>query len=306
MSRPEVSVVMAVFNAAASLPATLDSVLGQTGCELEFVVVNDGSTDDSGAVLDTRAVRDPRLRVLHQANQGLTRSLVRGCAEARGEFIARQDADDRSLPGRLAAQLARLRADPRLAAVATGLRFAAPHGEWVQDVLPPARIDPDISGESVALPPLVAACFRRDAYERCGGFEPTFVVAQDIDLWLRLIEQGPCEGMPEVLYEAVLTPGGISSRRRPEQLRHAALALACARARRAGLDEAPLLDAFVPAPRVSRNTSPRQRARERAAFHYFVASCLRPHDRDAARRYFAQALSDNPLHFKALVRRVLT
>ena len=62
------------------------------GVELEFIVVNDGSTDKTGEILDDYARRDHRVRVIHQENTGLTRALIRGCDAARGEFIARQDA----------------------------------------------------------------------------------------------------------------------------------------------------------------------------------------------------------------------
>src|SRR5882672_190526 len=76
---------MSVLNGAEALPATLDSVLDQQDCDFEFIVVNDGSTDASACILDRRAAGDPRLRVIHQANTGLTLALIRGCNEARGD-----------------------------------------------------------------------------------------------------------------------------------------------------------------------------------------------------------------------------
>src|SRR5438445_3821400 len=88
---PEVSVVMGVYNGASHLAATLDSILSQDGVELEFIVVNDGSTDESAEILNCYASRDSRVRVIHQDRAGLTRALISGCDAARGEFIARQD-----------------------------------------------------------------------------------------------------------------------------------------------------------------------------------------------------------------------
>src|SRR3569623_742811 len=108
MRDPQVSVVMGVYNGAAALPATMRSVLDQEGCALEIIVVDDGSSDDTPRLLDEWAARDARLRVIHQANTGLTGALIRGCGEVRGEFIARQDCGDRSLPGRLRSQAALL------------------------------------------------------------------------------------------------------------------------------------------------------------------------------------------------------
>src|SRR5262245_3000266 len=96
---PDVSVVMSVYNGADRLHETIESILSQDGVSLELIIVNDGSTDGSEIVLDKYARREQRLRILHQGNQGLTRALIAGCAAARGEYIARQDAGgDISLP----------------------------------------------------------------------------------------------------------------------------------------------------------------------------------------------------------------
>ena len=100
----EISVVMSVHNGGSDLADTMNSILSQERVQLEFIVVNDGSTDQTGQILDEYMRRDNRVRVIHQENTGLTRALIRGCAAATGEFIARQDAGDRSLPGRLRLQ----------------------------------------------------------------------------------------------------------------------------------------------------------------------------------------------------------
>jgi glycosyltransferase involved in cell wall biosynthesis len=292
---------MSVYNAGEALAACMDSLLAQEGCDFEVVAIDDGSTDGSGERLDDYAGRDPRVRVFHQQNQGLTRALIRGCAEARGEFIARQDADDISLPGRLKSQCEFLQAHPDIVAVAGGARTLAPGGEWMFDVMPPDRIEADLAKDWVSLPLLCAACFRREAYERAGGFRAIFTVAQDIDLWLRLLECGPCVGARTLAYQTVVTPGGITSRRRPEQVRLVALAMACARRRREGAGDQDLLAAHRPAP-----PAPSRPARHRAAFFYFVGSCLRRHDPEAARRYFQLATRENPFHLKAQIRRMMT
>jgi len=103
----DISVVMSVFNNADTLPSALESILSQEGVDFEFIVIDDGSTDGSGEILDEVATRDSRLKVVHKQNEGLTRALIEGCAVASAPWIARQDADDRSLPGRLRAQLDR-------------------------------------------------------------------------------------------------------------------------------------------------------------------------------------------------------
>jgi glycosyltransferase involved in cell wall biosynthesis len=105
-SIPEISVVMGVYNAADNLCETMESVLSQEGVSLEFIVIDDGSTDGSDVTLADYARHDARVRILHQQNQGLTRALIMGCEGARGKYIARQDAGDISLPNRLGLQKA--------------------------------------------------------------------------------------------------------------------------------------------------------------------------------------------------------
>lgn len=298
MNTPEVSVVMSVHNGAEHLEQTLRSVLTQEGCEFEFVVVDDGSTDDTGRILDEWAARDERLRVIHQENTGLTRALIRGCAEARGEFIARQDAGDVSLPGRLKEQSHFLRSHPEIVVVASAVRFIAPGNEWLFDVEPPEiiQISPDI--KNIKVPSLVGTLFRRDAYIQVGGFRREFYVAQDVDLWLRLIELGPCRGTKMLHYQAMMTIGGISSRRRPEQIQAAVIAIECAKRRRSLQSELELLDAFTMMA-VPRHNQTRWK---QASFYYFIAACLHKHNANAAHGYFGQAVRLNPFHVKALFR----
>jgi glycosyltransferase involved in cell wall biosynthesis len=91
---PTVSVVLSVHDDEPFLAECLESVLAQTGVSFEVIAIDDGSTDGSAVLLDAYAARDARLRVVHQPNAGLTRALIRGCAMARGRFVARQGAFD--------------------------------------------------------------------------------------------------------------------------------------------------------------------------------------------------------------------
>jgi glycosyltransferase involved in cell wall biosynthesis len=91
---PDVSVVMSVYNDATYLCGAVESILIQEGVSFEFIIIDDGSTDGSGQILDEYAAKDSRIRVVRQQNRGLTRALIAGCAMARGKYIARQDSDD--------------------------------------------------------------------------------------------------------------------------------------------------------------------------------------------------------------------
>lgn len=92
---PTVSVVMSVFNGARYLSASIASILSQEDVDFELIIVDDGSTDATPGLLAEFAARDARVRVIRQDNSGITQALIRGCAAARGTFIARQDADDK-------------------------------------------------------------------------------------------------------------------------------------------------------------------------------------------------------------------
>ena len=301
---PDVSVVMSVYNGAASLSATLDSVLAQEGCDFEFIVVDDGSSDGAERILDVYAARDSRLRVIHQANAGLTRALVTGCAAARGDFIARQDAGDVSLPGRLRLQQTLLRERSDVMLVCSACRVLGPRGELLFEL----HREGDALSEGLALldvnhikgpPHHGTTMFRRESYLQVGGYRPTFVVAQDIDLWLRLAEVGHCWGLKEFGYEATLEANSISGRRRDEQIRLGTLAVEAAKVRRAGGNDQALLDVTIPPVKQPRKPMSK---REKAKFLYFIGSCLRDRDVASARSYFRESVKTDPLFFKALVR----
>src|SRR5678816_4165512 len=102
---PRVSIVMPVYNAAAYLAEAVDSILAQTFRDFQFVIVNDGSTDRSTAILERYAHRDQRIKLISRPNTGIVGALNDGLAEATGDYIARMDADDVSTPNRLAVQV---------------------------------------------------------------------------------------------------------------------------------------------------------------------------------------------------------
>ena len=106
MDSPEISLVMPCYQNGATLERTVRSILAQTFADWELIAVDDGSTDDTGARLDALAKEEPRMRVLHQANGGVSAARNAGMACARGRFIGLVDADDHLLPGALEALLA--------------------------------------------------------------------------------------------------------------------------------------------------------------------------------------------------------
>jgi glycosyltransferase involved in cell wall biosynthesis len=308
MSHIILSVVMGVYNGAEQLAVTLSSVLRQEGASIEFIVIDDGSTDQSKAVLDEWVGRDSRLRVIHQANAGLTRALIRGCNTAEGEFIARQDCGDVSLPGRLSLQLAALQANPSLSFVSCGTRYATQDGEFLYEVhgSGKARLPTDIidltMAHGVQDGPAHhgSVMFRRSAYEKAGGYRPEFYYGQDWDLWYRLAEQGKFQLLPETLYEARIGVGDISMNNKARQELIGQQSLEALRLRLAGLSDQPALDRAAlirPGGSVGRPSRGTWRG------CYFMGECLRRNgNREAALRYLGQAIRENPVYPKAWLR----
>jgi glycosyltransferase involved in cell wall biosynthesis len=291
----EVSVVMSVYNGATDLAVTMDSILLQEGVDLEFIVVNDGSTDKSGEILDDYARRDDRVRVIHQENTGLTRALIRGCALATGEFIAREDAGDVSLPGRLSAQLDVFRNNPMVVMTSCGTRWIGPAGEVLYEIcqngdelhrgLQQAEIE-RLKGVSHH----ASVMFRRKNFEMVGGYRPQFKVAQDLDLWMRLSEVGLCWATPDVFCEVQLHKNSISASRRSEQIRSAKVIVKCAEARRAGRNDSTLIARWAGRRKWSHPFFWPPRRLEEARFFYFIGSVLCRRQPKQARSYFWRAV----------------
>jgi glycosyltransferase involved in cell wall biosynthesis len=285
---PDVSVVMSVYNNAATLHTTIESILSQDGVSLEFIIVNDGSTDGGGAILDEYAKNDPRLRILHQENQGLTRALINGCAIARGEYIARQDAGgDVSLPGRLRQQLTHLSQHPNAVLSSCGTRYVGPAGETLYNVIRDGpeldRYLKDVNPKHVVgVSHHGSVVMHRAAYLLAGGYRSQFKVAQDLDLWLRLSEVGECLGLPELLYEAVISFRSVSHIYRDQQIDASKIIVACALARRSGNDETKFLAGWIP-----QDVAP-SRVLD-AKFYYFLARVLQKKDIRQSLNYFWHA-----------------
>jgi glycosyltransferase involved in cell wall biosynthesis len=212
---PHVSVLVSVSNGERYLRTALDSVLGQSVADLELLVVDDGSTDATPAILD--AIRDPRLRVLRNDERlGLAASLNRGLDEARGRFVARLDADDVALPRRLARQLARIQADPQAAIIGSavldlrendrlGRVHAMPQG--------PAAVRWASLFSSPFFHPSVLV--DREALEAHGlRYDAEYLESEDYDLWTRLLTHAEGDNLAEPLVLYRVHPGQASRARR--------------------------------------------------------------------------------------------
>ncbi len=303
---PDVSVVMSVFNNADTLPAALAGILSQEGVELEFIAVDDGSTDGSAAILDEAARKDGRLKVVHRPNAGLTRALIAGCALATAPWIARQDADDVSLPGRLAALLDRARRQPDAVLLASAAWCTGPRGERLREVAvetDPAQARRDLLAARTGPPAHGSAMFSRAAYEAVGGYRACFYYGQDSDLWMRLAERGGVAYLGEPLYAYRWDPGAISGASRSLQRKFGRWGQACRKARADGKSEEPFLcQAAQLADDIHCGRVNKARAKDRAIGLYHAGCLMEMSDPSGARAYYWQAVSVHPFFMRAWLK----
>lgn len=202
MTPPRITVALSVHNNAAYLAEALDSILAQSFGDFELVIVNDGSSDASPAIIDAYAARDARIRAVHRPNSGLIASLNYILELARGEYVARMDGDDIALPERFARQVAFLDAHPDHGVVGTRVLRITETGEPKRG----AAIDHPLSAESVTAAlesgPLLchpSVMMRRDLLRAVGGYRPAYRHCEDYDLWLRLAERTRMANLPDRL-----------------------------------------------------------------------------------------------------------
>lgn len=222
---PLISVLMPVHRGRQpELGRAVDSILEQSLRDLELIVVDDGNDPDIRNYLRSLPERDERVRLIENPrNLGLTASLVLAASQARGTYLARQDADDVSLPMRLQSQAMLMAARPDM--VMCGTWYAEQVGN-TQLMRTPVSNDKELREALNRCNPFchTSALFRREAYEAAGGYDPTKIVAQDIDLWLRLARQGTLGMVREPLVLRLVHEDSVTMRSGP--LRQAATALA--------------------------------------------------------------------------------
>jgi glycosyltransferase involved in cell wall biosynthesis len=193
---PQVSVLLPCRNAASTLDEALASLADQTFRDFEIIAVDDGSTDETPALLDEWRKRDARVRVICTPPGGIVAALDTAAAHVRGEWLARMDADDIAMPKRLERQMAFLDAYPDLVACGTRVRYvpkdqvrdgARRYEQWINSVVSWEEIERDLFVECpIPHPSLVIS---RTVFERVGGYRDAGW-PEDYDLILRLWESG--------------------------------------------------------------------------------------------------------------------
>ncbi len=205
--KPLVSVLMTTFNDGPFLRMALDSILGQTFTDFEFIIVNDASTDDTPAILD--GYHDPRIRRLdNSANLKRGASSNRGLAIAQGKYIARMDSDDISDQERLEKQFCFMEEHPDIGVLSTAYKVLNQNMEYITTWTLPETHNELILKMLFSSPAFHGSSFmRKDKLKKVHGYNTTFNRKLDVELWTRLSKVTRFHCLPDVLYQYRAQPG---------------------------------------------------------------------------------------------------
>lgn len=210
---------MCVHNGQAHLRQAIDSILSQTFRMFEFIIVDDGSSDESLKIIKSYENSDPRIRVVSQPKRGLSAALNVGLKLVTADFIARMDADDVSDTDRLELQLQFLRNNPKIAAAGTAARLIDEYGEACGTLKIPTSFNEirwRLMFANVIIHPSVM--IRRDALQSVGGYNESFTYAQDLELWVRFMRYGHTLGnIEKCMISYRIHPAQISSAKLDDQ-----------------------------------------------------------------------------------------
>jgi glycosyltransferase involved in cell wall biosynthesis len=216
------TVLIGAYNSAATLQRAIDAILAQTVPELELIVIDDGSADDSAVIAYGVAKVDSRVRVLEMGrNVGIARSLNAGIEAARAPFVAVNDADDWSAPHRLERQLSVLEAQADVAVVGVRMHEVDEAGHGLAPRTSFAAGDVREALMRFNPIPNTSAMFRRDAVMEAGGYDPRYRYAMEYDLWLRLAERWRLLTLDEPLATRVMGSANVAARAERAQTKEA-------------------------------------------------------------------------------------
>ncbi|MDB5046770.1 MAG: putative glycosyl transferase, partial [Deinococcus sp.] len=205
---PRFSIIVAIYNAERYLEETLRAFLAQTLTEFEVIMVNDGSTDHSAEIAQRFCEQDPRFRLFHTPNRGISPTRNLAVQQARAPWIAVCDADDTWTPNKLEVQDRFIRQwsvtqTEELMALGTAGDLINGKGEQIRVLTPEARPWPAALHNDSTLQELhminSSVVFRRDVFLRLGGYRAEYTPTEDTDLWVRFSEQGAVINLPDPL-----------------------------------------------------------------------------------------------------------
>jgi glycosyltransferase involved in cell wall biosynthesis len=207
---PKVSVVMSVYNGEKYLKEAIDSILSQTFKDFEFIIINDGSTDNSLKII--KSYKDPRIVLISRKNKGLVASLNEGIKKAKGEYIARQDADDISKKNRLKKEMHAIDCYDNVALLGSSMQVMDMRGRILHAHYVLTE-DPELRAELLVRSPFAhgSVIYKKEFAIDAGLYRESHWPAEDYDLWLRISKYGKLLNFHEPLYIYRENEAGISS-----------------------------------------------------------------------------------------------
>lgn len=207
---PLVSIVTPAYNQAEYLAATMSSVLEQDYPALEYIVIDDGSRDDTWAVAQAQAAAYPgRVRLVRQDNAGQAQTLNRGWAMSRGAILAYLSSDDVLCPGAIRTMVAALQARPDLGVAYCDCWLIGPDGQRIRKHLA-QDFDRQAMQIGLVCHPGPAAFFRREVFETVGGWDVRRRQVPDFEFWLRVSRRYDFARVPQCLAEYRIHDGSAS------------------------------------------------------------------------------------------------
>lgn len=235
MHKPLVSVVMVVCNVDRFLAESIESILGQTFQEFEFIIVDFGSTDNSLSIISSYAASDNRIKLHIIPHCGLAEARNAGCFLAQGRYIAIMDADDVSVPDRLMWEIDFMEKHPQVGVLGGATEWIDASGRSLRIDYPPTE-DREIRSELVTGVPFwqPTALISSEAFVLVGGYRAVFAQTEDYDLWLRIAEHFEVANLEQVVLKYRIHPYQVSLRKRTQQTLCKLAAQVSASARRNG------------------------------------------------------------------------
>lgn len=305
---PEITVLMTVYNEEKYVKEAIISILNQSFTNFEFLIINDGSIDQSLNIITKFS--DKRIKIINQENIGLAKSLNYGITLSKGKFIARQDADDISHPERLEKQIQLFHQNDELGLVGTNsiimteekmechrTKFPTSNKQLKKILRSKNFENPFIHGSVV---------FRKNIALNVGMYREYFKQSQDLDLWLRMSEISDVENLPDYLYSWRLRNNSITLLKSENQRDYAKLAKQAAYNRRRGLNE-PIILEDVQRKKIRKFLSFFRRNKPDSEYYLSLGNFfLANGKKHEAKSNFKIVLQKNPLNFYGWLLFLLT
>ncbi len=222
IKKPKISVIMSVFNGEDYLKESIESILEQTYRDFEFIIIDDGSNNETKEILKNFLKKDSRIKIItNKKNIGLTKSLNKALKITKCKYIARQDGDDVSLPQRLEKQIEFLENNPKIKILGSFGYGINQKGEILRKEIPPTFFQ-EVKKNLIKKNPFIhtSVIVERETLNRVGSYNERFETTQDYELWFRVLKIAKGENLPLFLVKKRYLSKMVSLEKEKTQLKY--------------------------------------------------------------------------------------